>query len=118
MDLAHSGKELFGTVVRTGRMKKTVTVLVSRYTYHKTYLHWMSRSKKFHVHDEDEYCKIGDKVVIRSCNKISNTKAYYVRNVVLPVGRHNFYEGQMSKDERECIEYNERLREKQSRAFV
>ncbi len=43
--------------------------------------------KKFHCHDEEEYCRTGDKVVIRSCHKISNSKSYFVRNIVRPTGR-------------------------------
>jgi hypothetical protein len=34
-----------------------------------------------------------------------------VRNVVLPTGRHNIYEKDISNYEREAVKYNEELRE-------
>ena len=58
------------------------------------------------MHDEEEYCKTGDKVVIRYCRKLSNLKYYYVRNIVLATGRHNIYEEDLSKYEKEAIKYN------------
>lgn len=64
------------------------------------------------MHDDEEYCRSGDKVVIKTCKKLSNSKYYFVRNVVLPVGRHNLYEKDMSKDEKEAMKYNEELRNK------
>ena len=70
----------------------------------------MSRGRKFHVHDPDDYCRIGDKVVIKNFGGVSGLKHYYVRNVVLPTGRHNYYSTGFSKDEKEAIVYNENLR--------
>ena len=77
----------------------------------------MSRNHKFHCHDEEEYCRSGDKVVVRQCKKISNIKYYYVRNVVLPVGRHNIYEKDISQYEKEAIKYNEELRLKENKIY-
>ena len=71
---------------------------------------WYSKNNLKHVHDEEEYCRTGDKVVIRQCRKISPIKHYYVRNVVLPVGRVNIYEKDITQYEREQIKYNEELR--------
>ncbi len=69
----------------------------------------MSRKSKFHCHDEDEYCRSGDKVVIRYIGKkISPIKYYYVRNVVLPIGRHHAYDQKdISEYEKEQMSYNE-----------
>ena len=62
---------------------------------------------------------MGDKVVIRQApQKISNIKSYYVRNIVRPVGRHNYYESLLPKDEREAIEYNEGLRKSYLKSFL
>ena len=85
--LAASGRELFGTVVKAGVNRKTVTVKVDRF-----YREWklqkiFSNPRTFQVHDEEQYCVVGDKVVIRLCRPISKTKCYYVRNVVLAVPR-------------------------------
>jgi small subunit ribosomal protein S17 len=85
--LQKSGRELYGTVVKAGVNQKTVTVRVNRFFYvqklHKTF----SRMNEFQVHDEEEFCRIGDKVVIQSCRPMSRTKKYFVRNVVVMGGR-------------------------------
>jgi hypothetical protein len=41
------------------------------------------------VHDPEDFCKTGDKVVVKQCRKLSATKYYSVRNIVLPIGRMN-----------------------------
>ena len=41
------------------------------------------------VHDEENFCKSGDKVVIRQCRKLTQHKYYYVRNIIKHVGRQN-----------------------------
>ena len=63
------------------------------------------------MHDEEEYCRTGDKVVIKQCRKISPIKYYYVRNIVLPVGRHHIYEKDLTQYEKEAMAFNEKLRE-------
>ena len=79
----------------------------------------MSRANKFHCHDEDEYCRTGDKVVIRyGGKKVSPVKYYYVRNVVLPVGRHHTYDQKdITEYEKEQINYNEKLRESYNKVY-
>jgi ribosomal protein S17 len=39
------------------------------------------------VHDENNYCVTGDRVIIGNCFKMSNTKAYYVKSIVKPIPR-------------------------------
>ena len=85
--LAKAGRELYGTVVRAGISKKTVTVKVNRFFYDQKYSKTYSRTGLFHVHDEDEFCTIGDKVVIQSCRPMSKSKKYFIRNVVVMAGR-------------------------------
>ena len=110
--LAPSGKEVFGTVTRAGRMKKTVTVRVSNYRYLTKVGIWAQSSKNFHAHDPEEFCKTGDKVVLRACRRISPIKHYYVRNIVLPIGRQNVSGVPDTQYERDALDYNEQLRNK------
>ena len=86
----------------------------------------MMRNHKFHCHDEEEYCRTGDKVVIRYCGKkLSPIKYstvygwyYFVRNVVLPIGRgHTYDQKDVSIYEKEAINYNEALREGNTRVY-
>ena len=71
---------------------------------------WIQSSKNFHAHDPEEFCKTGDKVVLRACRKLSPIKHYYVRNIVLPIGRQNVTGVPDTQYERDALEYNEKLR--------
>ena len=109
MDKNH-GIERFGTVIRTGRMQKTCTVEWTNYRYYNKHKVWVSRRHRFHCHDPDEFCCVGDKVIIRQCLKLSTLKYFYIKSVVLPIGRNSFYAGKLSKDEIDAISFNEDLR--------
>ena len=68
---------LQGTVV-SDKCDKTVTVRVERRFMHPLYKKYISRSKKYAAHDEDNRCKIGDQVRIRECRPISKCKCWEV----------------------------------------
>jgi hypothetical protein len=40
-----------------------------------------------------------------------------VRNIVLPTGRHNIYEKDLTEYEKEAISFNEKLREKYDKVY-
>jgi ribosomal protein S17 len=87
MKLLGSGQELFGTVVKHGVNDKTVTVRVCALSFFHKYRKPQYSSKNKQVHDEDNYCVTGDKVIIANCHKLSKTKAYYVKTILKPFGR-------------------------------
>jgi small subunit ribosomal protein S17 len=68
--------------VTSNLMDKTATVLVERRVKHPLYKKYMRRSTKFHVHDENNDCQIGDTVMISQCRPISKTKAWRLERVV------------------------------------
>jgi len=70
-------RQLAGRVV-SDKMKKTVTVMVERRVKHPLYGKYMTRSRKYHAHDEAAECKQGDLVLIEECRPISRTKAWRV----------------------------------------
>ena len=70
-------KQLHGTVI-SDKMKKTVTVLVSRFVKHPKYGKFMNISKKYKAHDEKGIFKMGDKVTIEECRPISKDKSFTV----------------------------------------
>ena len=72
---------LSGRVV-SDRMDKTVTVVVERLVRHPLYGKYIRRSSKFHVHDENNECHIGDVVAIEQCRPISKNKAWRLVKVV------------------------------------
>src|ERR1044071_2316120 len=66
---------LQGRIV-SDKMDKTVTVLVERRVKHPLYGKFVTRSRKYHAHDENNEYKTGDLVEIVSCRKLAKTKAY------------------------------------------
>ena len=69
-----------GTVV-SDKMDKTVVVAVESMKRHRLYGRSVRRTKKYHVHDESNQCKIGDKVVIAESRPVSKTKHWAVREI-------------------------------------
>ncbi len=74
-------RTLVGKVVSDKR-SKTITVLIERRTKHELYGKIVARTSKYHAHDENNECKLGDVVEISECRPISKTKAWVVTRVV------------------------------------
>jgi small subunit ribosomal protein S17 len=66
-----------GTVV-SDKCDKTVIVRVERRFMHPLYKKYITRSKKYAAHDQDNRSKIGDQVRIRECRPISKRKCWEV----------------------------------------
>ena len=77
---ASNQRQLTGRVV-SDKMDKTVTVVVERQVMHPVIGKVVSRSKKYHAHNEGNDAKVGDKVVIEECRPLSKTKAWKVAKV-------------------------------------
>jgi small subunit ribosomal protein S17 len=72
---------LTGRVV-SDKMNKTVTVLVERRVTHPLYGKVITRTRKYHAHDENNEFKEGDLVEIEACRKLAKTKAYRVTRLI------------------------------------
>lgn len=70
-----------GTVV-SDKMDKTVTVLVSRRLRHPLYGKFVTKSKKYHAHDEQNECGSGDIVKMMEVRPLSRTKRWRVVEIV------------------------------------
>jgi small subunit ribosomal protein S17 len=68
-------KQKIGVVV-SDKMDKTVAVQVERRLMHPLYGKFVKRSKKFFAHDEENTCKIGDKVRIMETRPMSKNKRW------------------------------------------
>ena len=68
---------LQGTVVSDGN-EKTIVVNVDRRVRHPLYKKTITRSSKFHAHDDNNTFKTGDKVKIIECRPISKKKTWTV----------------------------------------
>lgn len=72
-----SKRILKGTVV-SAKNNKTIVVKVIRKFQHPFFGKVISRTKKYHAHDESNKFKEGDKVSIAECAPISKKKAWEV----------------------------------------
>ena len=65
-------------VVVSDKMEKTLVVNVERKFPHPLYKKFIKRSKRYHVHDQDNQYKIGDIVNIQECRPLSKTKSFVI----------------------------------------
>ncbi len=73
-------RSLSGRVV-SNKMDKTVSVLVERKVKHPLIGKVISKSKKFHAHDEENACQEGDIVTITEGRPLSKHKTWVVTNI-------------------------------------
>ena len=69
-------------VVVSDKQEKTVTVLVERQFPHPLYGKQMSRTKKYHAHDENNEYQVGDVVRIQETRPLSKTKRWRVVELI------------------------------------
>jgi small subunit ribosomal protein S17 len=70
-----------GRVV-SNKMDKTAVIAVENTVTHPLYQRTMKRTKKFHAHDEENRCNVGDVVEIVSSRPLSRTKRWRVREIL------------------------------------
>lgn len=70
-----------GDVV-SDKMDKTVVVAVENTVMHPLYHRYIKRTSRFHAHDENNECGVGDRVEIVSCRPLSKTKRWRVRQIL------------------------------------
>ena len=71
-------KRILQGVVVSDKQDKTVVVQVERQVMHPVYKKFIKRSKKYAAHDENNQCKIGDKIRIIESKPISKNKCWTV----------------------------------------
>jgi small subunit ribosomal protein S17 len=81
MEVRNLRKQKTGVVV-SDKMDKTIAVLVERRLMHPLYGKFVKRSKKFFAHDEENTCKIGDKVRIMETRPLSKNKNWRLVEVL------------------------------------
>ena len=70
-------KERSGVVV-SNKMDKSVVVATNYKEKHPLYGKFVKKTKKFHVHDENNECNVGDTVRIMETRPLSKTKRWRV----------------------------------------
>lgn len=74
-------KTKVGNVVKQSG-NKTIAVMVERLVKHAEFKKYITRRKKFHVHDEKGLAGVGDKVEIVECRPISKLKSWRLQSVI------------------------------------
>ena len=69
-------------VVVSNKMDKTAVVSVARRVRHGKYLKTVVRHKHFMVHDENNECRPGDRVLIAETRPLSKNKRWRLARVV------------------------------------
>ena len=74
-------KSRTGTVV-SDKMNKTVVVAVESLVKHPLYGRTVRQTNKFKAHDEENTCRIGDRVKIAETRPLSKEKRWRVTEVI------------------------------------
>ena len=69
-------------VVVSDKMEKTVVVRVDSLVKHQVYNKYIKRCVKYKVHDEQNTCKVGDRVQIIECRPLSKDKRWSLKQVI------------------------------------
>lgn len=63
-------------VVISNKMQKTIVIRVDRKLKHPKYGKFLKKSTKYHAHDENDECNIGDTVKIMETRPLSKIKRW------------------------------------------
>lgn len=74
-------KERVGLVV-SDKMDKTVVVAVENRSAHPKYGKIVVNTKRYKAHDEENKCRLGDRVRIRETRPLSRTKRWVVADIL------------------------------------
>ncbi len=69
-------------VVTSNKMDKSITVSVERRKKHPMYGKFIKLTRKFHAHDENNDCNIGDTVRIMETRPLSKTKNWRLVEII------------------------------------
>ena len=69
-------------IVVSDKMDKTVVVAIDDYKKHPVYKKIMKVTKKYKAHDEENVCRVGDKVRIMETRPLSKDKHWQVETII------------------------------------
>ena len=73
--MENKAKIITAKVLKTA-MDKSAVVSVERLVKHPVNGKFIKRSTKYHVHDENNKCEVGELIKIKHCRPISKTKTW------------------------------------------
>jgi len=68
--------------VTSDRMDKTIIVEAVRLTPHPLYGKYIKRVTKYRAHDEKNEARVGDRVSLMECRRMSRTKAWRLAEIL------------------------------------
>lgn len=74
-------KERTGLVV-SDKMDKTVVVAITEKSKHPLYKKTIQKTNRLKAHDQNNDCKVGDKVLIVETRKLSKDKCWRVAEII------------------------------------
>ncbi|MCX5799306.1 MAG: 30S ribosomal protein S17 [Proteobacteria bacterium] len=74
-------KKIVGVVVKD-KMKKTVVIEVEKFLKHPKYNKYLKTKKSYKAHDEENVCKVGDRVLIVETRPLSKEKRWLVKEII------------------------------------
>ena len=69
-------------VVISNKMDKTIVIAAKFKEKHPMYGKSVQKTKKYHAHDENNECNVGDTVLIMETRPLSKTKRWRLVNIV------------------------------------
>ncbi|MCF6183937.1 MAG: 30S ribosomal protein S17 [Bacteroidales bacterium] len=81
MEQRNLRKERTG-IVTGDKMQKSITVTVRTRYKHKMYGKFMTKTKKYIAHDEEDTCKLGDVVKIAETRPLSKRKKWRLVEII------------------------------------
>ena len=81
METRNLRKERMG-IVTSNKMDKTIVVAVKWKEKHPIYGKFVNKTKKYHAHDEENTCGIGDTVRIMETRPLSKTKRWRLTQII------------------------------------
>lgn len=80
-DERNSRKVKVGTVI-SDKMDKTVVVAIEDFVRHSLYGKAVKRTKKIKVHDENNECRVGDRIRVMETRPLSKDKRWRLVEIV------------------------------------
>ncbi|MHB8665244.1 MAG: 30S ribosomal protein S17 [Acidimicrobiales bacterium] len=77
-----NGRKIREGIVTSVSMDKTAIVTVTERVRHRLYRKTLQRSQKLYAHDEDNTCRVGDRVRITETRPLSKLKRWRLLDVL------------------------------------
>jgi small subunit ribosomal protein S17 len=77
-----NGRKVREGIVTSNKMEKTAVVTVTERVRHPRYFKTVQRTKKLHVHDENNDIRVGDRVRVQETRPLSKLKRWRLLEVV------------------------------------